>query len=93
MVRRLVGGAGAAVLALALSSGVALAGNPAGTGQPSVECGDDGAQLSPAGFTTGGFATAEERYAGSGAPSINGNTDRAISQYDVACYHYTQAHA
>jgi hypothetical protein len=29
-------------------------------------------------------------YAGSGAPSLNGNTDKAISQYDVACFQVSQ---
>ncbi len=29
-------------------------------------------------------------YAGNGAPSLNGNTDKAISQYDVACFQVSQ---
>ena len=33
--------------------------NPAGTGQPGAECGDEGATMEPAGFLTAGFAHAE----------------------------------
>lgn len=61
--------------------------NPSGTGQPSVECGDPGATVEPAGFGTSGFANAETHYA-SGA---NGNP-HAVSQYDVACYQVTSSH-
>src|SRR4029079_2926465 len=61
MVRRLLGSAAAAVLVLGLSAGGAFAGggNPAGTGQPGAECGDEGATLMPHGFTTGGFPNPE----------------------------------
>lgn len=94
MIRRILGGTAAAMLALSLSAGGAFAGNPAGQGQPSVECGDEGAELSPAGFGTGGFENAEEHYAGEGAASLNhAGSEHAVSQYDVACYHYTQAHS
>jgi hypothetical protein len=56
----------AGTLMLALSSGPAAfaAANPSGMGQPSQECGDDGASVAPPGFSTGGFANAEDRYAG-----------------------------
>ena len=69
-------------------------GNPAGTGQPGAECGEEGAELEPAGFLTDGFAIAEERYAGSdGTPSLaNANSEHAVSQYDIACVHYTASH-
>ncbi len=69
-------------------SGVALAaGNPNGSGQPGAECGADNALTAPAGFGSGGFAKAEERYAGSdGTASLNSGNDKAVSQYDVACY-------
>jgi hypothetical protein len=42
----------------------------------------------PAGFSTSGFANAEEKYAGSdGTPSLaHANSSHAVSQYDVACY-------
>jgi hypothetical protein len=96
MVRRLLGSAAAAVLVLGLSAGGAFAGggNPAGTGQPGAECGDEGATLMPHGFTTGGFANAEEHYAGSdGTGSLNSGNWHAVSQYDIACVHYTQAHS
>ena len=88
MMRRIVGGAAAAVLALSLASGVTLA------GQPGAECGDPGAELSPHGFTTGGFENAEEHYAGEGtASTTHANSEHAVSQYDIACVHYTQAHS
>lgn len=94
MNRRILGGTAAAMLALSLSAGGAFAGNPAGHGQPGVECGDEGAELSPAGFGSGGFENAEEHYAGEGAASLNhAGSEHAVSQYDVACYHYTHAHA
>jgi len=31
-------------------------------------------------------------YAGNGASSLNGNQDKAISQYDVACFQVSQSH-
>jgi len=82
----------AATLMLALSSGPAAfaAPNPSGTGQPGAECGELGATEAPAGFSTGGFANAEERYAGSeGTPSAANGGSHAVSQYDVACYQVT----
>jgi hypothetical protein len=64
----------AAALMLALSSVPAFAAaNPSGTGKPDVECGEPGAESSPPGFETEGFANAEEHY-------------NPGSQYDVACY-------
>ena len=70
------------------------ASNPSGNGQPNVECGEDGITSAPAGFSTGGFANAEDHYAGSdGTQSqANANSDHAVSQYDVACYQQTQNH-
>jgi hypothetical protein len=82
----------AATLMLALSGAPAAfaAPNPSGTGQPGVECGDPGATDEPAGFSTGGFANAEEHYAGSeGTPSAANGSSHAVSQYDVACYQVT----
>jgi hypothetical protein len=71
---------------------VGAAPNPAGTGQPGAECGEEGATSMPAGFLTGGFENAEAHYAGSeGTPSLNSGNDHAVSQYDVACYQITQA--
>jgi hypothetical protein len=91
MLRRVMLGASAATLALALSATIALAGNPAGTGQPSAGCGDENATVMPNGFTTGGFANAEARYAN---PDSTGGTAsgnwHVVSQYDVACYQLTQ---
>lgn len=80
-----------AALGLA-SGGVALAANPPGSGQPSQSCGSDAAPSSPSGFTTTGFAHAENVYAGSdGTPSAtNANSGAAVSQYDVACFQVSQ---
>jgi hypothetical protein len=91
MVRRVLGGTAAALLALSLATGVAVAGNPAGTGQPGAECGEEDSAVEPNGFLTGGFETAEEHYAGEGeAPLTHAGSDHAVSQYDVACYQVTQ---
>jgi hypothetical protein len=83
----------AATFMLALSSDPAAfaAPNPSGTGQPDQECGDPGATVAPPGFETGGFANAEEHYAGSdGTPSLaHASSSHAVSQYDVACYQVT----
>jgi hypothetical protein len=91
MLRRIMLGAGAATLALTLSTTIALAGNPAGTGQPSAGCGDPGAEIGPGGFDTSGFAIAEANYAN---PDSTGGTAsgnwHVVSQYDVACYQLTQ---
>jgi hypothetical protein len=97
VVRRILVSASAAVLMLGLSIGSVAAGggNPAGTGQPGAECGDEGAELSPPGFLTDGFANAEVHYAGSeGTPSAaNANGSHAVSQYDIACVKYTASHS
>ena len=96
MIRRARTALGAATLFLVLAAAPVAAGsgNPAGTGQPGAECGDEGAELEPAGFLTDGFANAEARYAGSeGTPSLlNANSAQAVSQYDIACVHVTAAH-
>ena len=67
--------------------------NPAGTGQPGAECGDEGATMEPAGFLTAGFAHAETVYVGSdGTPSLAHGSSHAVSQYDIACYQVTSNH-
>jgi hypothetical protein len=92
MLRQTLAAIGATIAILGLSASIAFAGNPAGTGQPGAECGEEGATTEPAGFLTDGFAIAEARYAGSdGTPSLeNANSDHAVSQYDVACFQITQ---
>jgi hypothetical protein len=84
----------AMLLSVAVAGSALAAGNPAGTGQPGVECGDEGATVEPAGFLTDGFANAEARYAGSdGTPSLlHAHSDHAVSQYDVACFQVTSNH-
>jgi hypothetical protein len=79
---------------LALPTAPALAApNPAGTGQPGAECGEEGATMEPAGFLTAGFAHAETVYAGSeGTASLANGSSHAVSQYDIACYQVTSNH-
>ena len=88
MLRRTIGAVGATLVILSLSASFAFA------GQPGAECGDDGAELMPPGFMSGGFANAETRYAGSdGTASLaHANSSHAVSQYDIACVHYTASH-
>lgn len=74
-------------LSVAFAGAVSAARNPAGTGQPGASCGSANALTQPKGFSTGGFANAETRYAGSaGTPSLANGNSHAVSQYDVACY-------
>ena len=80
-----------AALALSVASGALAGGNPAGTGQPGAECGEEGATMEPHGFTTTGFARAELVYAGS-EDSHSSNNEHAVSQYDVACFQITSNH-
>ena len=84
----------AVVLTLAASGSALAARNPAGTGQPGAECGEEGATVEPHGFLTAGFANAEEHYAGSdGSASLaHSHSAHAVSQYDIACVHFTAAH-
>jgi hypothetical protein len=94
VLRRIMLAIASAGLVLAMSAASVLAGNPSGKGQPGAECGDDGAEMMPAGFNSGGFAKAEDRYAGSDdtASKMHAGSDKAVSQYDVACYQITQHH-
>ena len=85
--------AGGLLAAAAAAPGLA-APNPAGTGQPGAECGEEGATMEPAGFFTAGFAHAETVYAGSdGTPSLAHGSSHAVSQYDIACYQVTSNHS
>jgi opacity protein-like surface antigen len=81
------------VLAVALSAFVAgaafAAPNPSGHGQPNQSCEEQ--PVGPAGFQSGGFENAESHYAGEGAASVNhAGSDKAVSQYDVACFQVSQ---
>jgi hypothetical protein len=85
---------GLLALAAALSTAGAVFATPSpnSPGQPQVECGEDGLGNGPHGFSTSGFGNAETKYAGSdGTPSLeHANSDKAVSQYDVACLQTTQ---
>jgi len=86
-VRRILTVLGTVALFLSLAVG------PVSAGQPGAECGDEGATLEPPGFLTGGFANAEAHYAGSeGTPSLRSGNEHAVSQYDIACVHFTASH-
>jgi len=83
---------------LVLAAGVQQFGRPRRQflgGQPGASCGDAGATLNPRGFDSGGFAKAEAVYAGSeGTKSLaHANSANAVSQYDIACVHFTAAHS
>ena len=83
----------ALVVAAFAASPASATRNPSGTGQPGAECGAAGATSEPHGFLTGGFANAEEHYAGSeGTPSAANGSSHAVSQYDVACFQVTSNH-
>ena len=90
MRQRVLAGVSGAVLLLAVASGTVVAGNPSGSGQPNASC--EESTLAPNGFSSGGFANADLHYAGNGAPSLNANSDHAVSQYDVACYQVSLHH-
>ncbi len=87
-------GALGSALTLTATASVLAERNPAGTGQPGAECGEEESILEPPGFMTGGFAIAEDAYAGSDeTPSLlNANSPHAVSQYDIACVQFTASH-
>jgi hypothetical protein len=68
----------------------AAAGNPAGTGQPSQECGEDNAALRPGNSSAAlGSAFNSDGVAGThyaGEQPQNSVNPKSVSQYDVACF-------
>ena len=66
--------------------------NPSGTGQPTQSCQDVGTGPPGITSTTNGFATkAVIVYAGSpDTPSLANGNAHAVSQYDVACFQFSQ---
>jgi len=81
------------IAALALAAGALGAPNPNTTGQPSQSCQKVGTGPPGITSTTNGFATtAVNVYAGSpGTESAEANAI-AVSQYDVACFQFSQHH-
>jgi hypothetical protein len=84
----------ACMAALVMTAGALGAPDPNGTGQPGQSC-----QAEPTGppgitSTTNGFATrAVNVYAGSpGTQSLANGNAHAVSQYDVACFQFSQHH-
>lgn len=91
MLRRALLGIGVATLAFWMSATIALAGNPAGSGQPSVGCGDTNATVMPNGFLSRGFAVADSHYANPDSRGgVQSSNVHVVAQYDVACYQLTQ---
>ena len=84
----------AAALLLGMATTTLAVGNPAGSGLPGAECGEEESFIEPHGFLTDGFANAEAHYAGSDgtASLLHANSEHAVSQYDIACVHFTAAH-
>jgi len=84
----------AAALLMGMATTTLAVGNPAGTGQPGAECGEEESFIEPHGFLTDGFANAEAHYAGSDgtASLLHANNEHAVSQYDIACVNFTAAH-
>jgi hypothetical protein len=83
------------LLAILLGGGAAFAApNPAGTGQPGVECGEDNAQTRPGhsanapGSPFNENGVAGTRYAGE--QPQNSKNPHSVSQYDVACFQVSQ---
>ena len=75
------------VAGLAVSSFTrAFAADPGTQGQPNQSCQAvfPTGPISPNGFNTNGFATAEAVYAGS--QPQNSNNPNSVAQYDVACF-------
>ena len=73
------------MLAIVMALLLALLAAPAFAAQPGKECGEDGPDTP--GFTSEGFMNqAEPHYAGSEENPNQGNQDKAVSQYDVACF-------
>ena len=82
-------------VSLAIAGGLLLVAASVGgslAAQPFAECGDPGAEMNPPGFDSGGFAKAELVYAGSENSHSNADNWHAVSQYDIACVHFTAAH-
>ena len=71
-----------------LSKPVAADTNTGTSGQPNQSCQDvfPSGPLTPPGFNTGGFSTADDVYAGNGQTTQTPANSAAVSQYDVACF-------
>jgi hypothetical protein len=85
------------LLAILLGGGAAIAApNPAGSGQPGVECGEDDALTRPGQSTNApGSPFNEEGIAGThyaGEQPQNSKNSHSVSQYDVACFQVSQHH-
>jgi hypothetical protein len=79
VLERIALGLGAASLALSMSAGITLA------GQPGADC--DFGTLTP-GFTH--FTVGEDHYANPDSQGgVQSGNDHVVSQYDIACFHPT----
>jgi hypothetical protein len=91
IVRRFLIAAGAVVALSGIGASGAGAVSTGVHGQPGAfvgtSCGSGNATSEPAGFSSGGFANAENHYANPGTtPSQSGH---AVSEYDIACLQQT----
>jgi len=90
------GGVLALILMTAGGVPAMAAGNPVGTGQPSQECGEEGATMRPGhSMTAPGSAFNPDGIAGThyaGEQPQNSRNLHSVSQYDVACFQVTQSH-
>ena len=88
MIKKIVTTIAAGAVSLMLVGSAFAASNPNTTGQPNASCEEETA--APNGFSTAGFANAQNMYAGSGASTGATDNQHAVSQYDVACYQVSQ---
>ena len=88
----------AVIAVLAFGSVALAAANPSGAGQPSQTCLSSTATMEPghsasasgSAFNENG-GTAGSVYAGNGVSANKANSDKAVSQYDVACFQVSQS--
>jgi hypothetical protein len=98
--RRLAACASGALIATTVIAGSAApalaAGNPAGTGQPSQECGEEDSGLTPGHSANApGSPFNEDGVSGrhyAGEQPQNSKNSHSVSQYDVACFQVTSNH-
>src|SRR6266705_56931 len=71
-----------------LARPVAADTNTGTSGQPNQSCQAvyPTGPLTPSGFNSGGFAVADNHYAGNGQTTQTPANSAAVSQYDIACF-------
>jgi hypothetical protein len=79
-----------ACIAALMFAATTLGANPPGTGQPPVLPGRTRRPARPCQHTNGFATVAVNMYAGS--QPQNSNNPHSVSQYDVACFQFSQTH-